>query len=53
MSSPFRARPLLDLVLALAVPTVSSIKQSMLFVALAAALVIGIGMTFWSSRKQG
>lgn len=42
----------LGLVLALTVPTVSWVKQSMLFIILAAALVIGIGMTFWSSRKE-
>jgi hypothetical protein len=41
----------LGLVLALAVPAVSWVKQSMLFVILAGALV-GIGMTFWSSRKE-
>jgi hypothetical protein len=43
----------LGLVLALAVPAVSWVKQSMLFFILAGALVIGIGMTFWSSRKEG
>src|SRR5580693_7841056 len=37
----------LGLVLALAVPTVSWVKQSMLFIILGAALVVGIGMTFW------
>jgi hypothetical protein len=42
----------LGLVLALAVPTVSWVKQSMLFIILGAALVVGIGMTFWSSRKE-
>jgi hypothetical protein len=42
----------LGLVLALAVPTVSWVKQSMLFIILGAALVVGIGMTFWSSRKD-
>ena len=42
----------LGLVLALAVPTVSWVKQSLLFIILGAALVVGIGMTFWSSRKE-
>jgi hypothetical protein len=42
----------LGLVLALAVPAVSWVKQSILFVILAAAFVVGIGMTFWSSRKE-
>lgn len=42
----------LGLVLALAVPTISWVKQSMLFIILGAALVVGIGMTFWSSRKE-
>jgi hypothetical protein len=42
----------LGLVLALAVPTISWVKQSMLFLILGAALVVGIGMTFWSSRKE-
>jgi hypothetical protein len=42
----------LGLVLALAVPAVSWVKQSMLFVILAGAFVVGIGMTFWSSRKE-
>ena len=42
----------LGLVLALAVPTISWVKQSMLFIILGAALVVGIGMTFWSSRKK-
>ena len=42
----------LGLVLALAVPAVSWVKQSVLFIILAAALVIGIGMTFWSSRRD-
>jgi hypothetical protein len=31
---------------------VSWVKQSMLFVILAGAFVAGIGMTFWSSRKE-
>jgi hypothetical protein len=42
----------LGLILALAVPAVSWVKQSMLFVILAAAFVVGIGMTLWSSRKE-
>jgi hypothetical protein len=42
----------LGLVLALAVPTVSWVKQSVLFIILGAALVVGIGMTFWSNRKE-
>jgi hypothetical protein len=39
------------LVVGLAVPALSWVKQSMLFVILAEAFVVGIGMTFWSSRK--
>jgi hypothetical protein len=42
----------LGLVLALAVPAVSWVKQSILFVILAGAFVVGIGMTFWSIRKE-
>ena len=42
----------LGLVLALTVPAVSWVKQSMLFFILAAAFVVGIGMTVWSSRKE-
>ena len=42
----------LGLVLALAVPAVSWVKQSMLFVILAGAFVVGIGMTIWSTRKE-
>lgn len=42
----------LGLVLALAVPAVSWVKQSMLFVIIAAVFVVGVGMTFWSSRKD-
>jgi hypothetical protein len=42
----------LGLVLALAVPAVSWVKQSMLFIILAGAFVVGIGMAFWSSRKE-
>jgi len=42
----------LGLVLALAVPAVSWVKQSVLFVILAGALVLGIGIAFWSSRKE-
>jgi hypothetical protein len=42
----------LGLVLALAVPAVSWVKQSILFVILAGAFVVGIGTTFWSSRKE-
>src|SRR6202163_3291871 len=42
----------LGLVLALAVPAVSWVKQSMLFVILAGAFVVGIGITFWSSGKE-
>jgi hypothetical protein len=42
----------LGLILALAVPAVSWVKQSMLFVILAAAFVVGIGMAIWSSRKE-
>ena len=42
----------LGLVLALAVPAVSWVKQSMLFIILAAVFAIGVGMAFWSSRKE-
>jgi hypothetical protein len=42
----------LGLVLALAVPAVSWVKQSMLFIILAAVFAIGVGMAFWSSRKD-
>jgi hypothetical protein len=41
----------LGLVLALAVPAVSWLKQSVLFIILAAFLAVGVGMAFWSSRK--
>lgn len=37
--------------LALAVPAIAWLKQSVLFFVLAAALLIGVGMTFWS--RQG
>jgi hypothetical protein len=42
----------LGLVLALAVPPVSWVKQSMLFVILAGAFVVGIGMTFGQAEKK-
>jgi hypothetical protein len=36
--------------MALAVPAISWIKQSALFLVLAAVFLIGLGMTFWSRR---
>jgi len=42
----------LGLVLALAVPAVSWVKQSVLFIVLAAVLAVGVGMAFWSSRRD-
>jgi hypothetical protein len=42
----------LGLVLALAVPALSWVKQSILFIILAGAFVVGIGTTFWSTRKE-
>jgi hypothetical protein len=43
----------LGMVLAFAVPAISWLKQSMLFLIIAAVLAIGIGMAVWSSRKTG
>jgi hypothetical protein len=40
----------LGLALALAVPAIAWLKQSALFLLLAAALFIGLGMTFWPRR---
>jgi len=40
----------LRLALALAVPAISWVKQSALFLVLAAVFLIGLGMTFWSRR---
>jgi hypothetical protein len=40
----------LGLALALAVPAISWVKQSALFLILAAVFLIGLGMTFWSRR---
>ena len=42
----------LGLVLALAVPAVSWLKQSVLFILLAVVLAVGIGMAFWSNRRD-
>ena len=42
----------LGLVSALAVPAVSWVKQPMLFVILAGAFVVGIGMTFWVKPER-
>jgi hypothetical protein len=42
----------LGLVLALAVPPVSWVKQSMLFVILAGAFVVGIGMTLVKPKRK-
>jgi hypothetical protein len=42
----------LGLVLALAVPADSWVKQSMLFVILAGAFVVGIGMTFGQAERK-
>lgn len=41
----------LGIALALAVPAISWVKQSVLFVILAAVFLIGLGMTFW--LRQG
>jgi hypothetical protein len=40
----------LGLAMALAVPAISWVKQSALFLVLAVVFLIGLGMTFWSSR---
>jgi hypothetical protein len=40
----------LGMAMALAVPAISWIQQSFLFLGLAAVFVIGLGMTFWSRR---
>jgi hypothetical protein len=42
----------LGLVLALAVPMISWLKQSILLIVLVAVFVVGIGLTFWLSRKE-
>jgi hypothetical protein len=42
----------LGLALALAVPAISWVKQSALFLILAAVFLIGLGMTFWSRRRD-
>ena len=42
----------LGLALALAVPAISWIKQSALFLILAAVFLIGLGMTFWPRRRD-
>jgi hypothetical protein len=41
----------LRVVLALAVPTIAWIKQSVLFILISVALVGGVVMAFWSSRN--
>jgi hypothetical protein len=40
----------LGLAMALAVPAISWVQQSVLFLVLAAVFLIGLGMTFWSRR---
>jgi hypothetical protein len=42
----------LGLALALAVPAISWVKQSALFLILAAVFLIGLGMTFWPRRRD-
>jgi hypothetical protein len=42
----------LGLVLALAVPAISWVKQSALFIMLAVILAVGVGVAVWSSRKD-
>jgi len=42
----------LGLVLALAVPMISWVKQSLLLIILVAVFVVGIGLTIWLSRKE-
>jgi hypothetical protein len=37
---------------ALAVPAISWVKQSALFLVLAAVFLIGLGMTFWSRQRD-
>lgn len=43
----------LGLALALAVPAISWLKQSMLFLILAAVFFIGLGLTFWLGQGEG
>lgn len=43
----------LGLALALAVPAISWLKQSMLFVTLAMVFLVGLGLTFWLSYGGG
>jgi hypothetical protein len=43
---------ILGVVLALAVPTISWIKQSLLFILIAVALVVGIAMTFGKEGRK-
>jgi hypothetical protein len=42
----------LGLALALAVPVVSWLKQSILFLALIAVFLVGVAVTFWPKRKE-
>lgn len=42
----------LGLAMALAVPAISWIQQSVLFLVLAAVFLIGLGMAFWSRRRE-
>jgi hypothetical protein len=42
----------LGLAMALAVPAITWLTQSFLFLMLAAALVIGLGVAFWPSRPK-
>lgn len=43
----------LGLALALAVPAISWLKQSMLFLTLAIVFLVGLGLTFWLSQGDG
>jgi hypothetical protein len=42
----------LGLAMALAVPAISWVQQSVLFLVLAAVFLIGLGMIFWSGRTD-
>jgi len=43
---------LLGLAMALAVPAIAWLKQSVLFLVLGAALLIGLGLAFWPRRTD-
>jgi len=42
----------LGLAMAIAVPAISWLQQSLIFFLLAAVFLIGLGMTFWLSRGE-